>query len=100
MTELKPCPFCGEQAKTQVRVLHADVIDFSVVCPSCGIEKTSRLKVTQACTGADVEKAMNSVIEAWNRRAADDKPEPIKRPKPLGYEIGGGFGKRRRVEDD
>lgn len=35
-----------------------------------------------------------------SRRTEDDKPEPIKRPKPLGYEICGGFGKRRRVEDD
>lgn len=50
MSELKPCPFCGGEAKTW-----ADRTDFYVACYKCHIDMSS---------GKPAE-----AIEAWNRRA-------------------------------
>ena len=73
MENLKPCPFCGEPAKTEVRVTGmgggTDTIDFSIVCPKCGTSKTVRLKIAKTCFFLDVDRAMMEVQEAWNRRA-------------------------------
>lgn len=72
MTELKPCPFCGSIATSEVRVTQmggdTDNVDFSVVCSLCGISKTMRLKIAKTCVFLDVEKAMTKAIEAWNKR--------------------------------
>ena len=73
MAELKPCPFCGSQATTEVQVTQmgggTDQIDFGIVCPSCNIDRTCRLKINKKCTFKDVDEAMNLAIEAWNRRS-------------------------------
>ena len=73
MTELKPCPFCGAIATSEVRVAQmggdTDNVDFSIVCSSCGTYKTVRLKIAKTCVFLTVEKAMIGAIEAWNSRA-------------------------------
>lgn len=74
MSELKPCPFCGAVATSEVRVTQmggdtSDNVDFSVMCSSCGTYKTVRLKIGDTCVFLDVEKAMIGAIEAWNKRA-------------------------------
>lgn len=73
MTELKPCPFCGSLAVTEVRVTQmgggTDIIDFSIVCSDCGTSKTVRLRVKGTCLFCDVNKAIHEVGEAWNKRA-------------------------------
>ena len=85
MAELKPCPFCAKKVKTIVKVetqtivkaetlrMRESYIDFTIVCLGCGITKTVR--VNCGISGAsflDVEKAMNEVVLAWNRRAGED----------------------------
>lgn len=73
MNELKPCPFCGALPTTEVRVTQmggtTDNVDFSICCTECDTHKTIRLKISKrvGCF-ADVEKAMQQAIEAWNRR--------------------------------
>ena len=71
--ELKPCPFCGTVPVTDVRVTKMgggeDHIDFSVVCEKCGTCKSSRLKIVRRATYGDVEDAMSTALDAWNRRA-------------------------------
>ena len=71
-TELKRCPFCGGNSKTEVRVTqmggNTDNVDFSVVCTECGIYKTVRLKIAKTCLFYDVDKAMEQVVKAWNER--------------------------------
>lgn len=73
MTELEKCPFCGQDPRTEVRVTQMggdfDIITFSVVCGECGTYKTIRLKITKYATFSEVEKAMEQVVEVWNRRA-------------------------------
>ena len=83
MTELKPCPFCGAVATSEVRVTQmggdTDNIDFRIVCSSCGICKTIRLKIVNTCVFLDVEKAMIRAVEAWNERVDPWKGEEIER---------------------
>lgn len=65
MTDLKPCPFCGGEAKLSGQYEIEGISAWAVYCgrsPSdffCGAQVTSI---------ASEEKA----IEAWNRRASDD----------------------------
>lgn len=54
MTELKPCPFCGGEAKVQ-----SFYKNHCVYCAKCN---ASTMKYFQTETKA---------IEAWNRRAED-----------------------------
>ena len=61
MAELKPCPFCGGEAKLE----HLSKSSM-VYCLSC---KASSKLIEYAPDYASDEKA----IEAWNRRAEDGK---------------------------
>lgn len=76
MSDLKPCPFCGQIPTTEVRVTQMgggeDHIDFTVVCGNCGTYKTSRLKLIKTGVFMDAEKAMQEAICAWNRRAINE----------------------------
>lgn len=53
MTELKPCPFCGGEAK----VIESKGL-YWVACMKC-------------CASADVIDDRDKAIEAWNRRVSD-----------------------------
>lgn len=73
MVEIKRCPFCGANPRTDVRVTQmggdTDNIDFSVVCGECGTSKTYRLKIAKEANFLDVDIAIEKVLNAWNQRA-------------------------------
>lgn len=77
MSELRRCPFCGALPTTAVQVTQmggtTDNVDFSICCTECDTHKTIRLKIATVGCFADVEKAMQQAIEAWNRRAGADE---------------------------
>jgi Lar family restriction alleviation protein len=54
--ELKPCPFCGGEAREDETILKHGTT-YSVYCDDCGAEIT-RFNIKEA-------------IEAWNRRAEE-----------------------------
>lgn len=64
MIELKPCPFCGGQA----RLFANDGI--RVICTKC--RASSKVSVDSECYQTN---AVEGVIKAWNRRTNDDIQE-------------------------
>lgn len=64
MAELKPCPFCGGEAKTGYAL--DDYNRWGVSCTGCGC-----IVVVEEWKGvADTEE---NAIAAWNRRVCDAK---------------------------
>ena len=61
MAELKPCPFCGGEAKLD------HLVKSSIVWCKCCMASTKSMEFSPEY--ASDEKA----IEAWNRRAEDGK---------------------------
>ena len=64
--ELKPCPFCGSQAKS-------DLSDFGSAMVYCGAEDVGVDCPVNAETG--FHDSMESSIAAWNTRPADTLTE-------------------------
>ena len=57
MTELKPCPFCGGKASL---IRYHNIKGGYCYCTVCKTRKPNSLTIEEA-------------IEAWNRRAEDEK---------------------------
>lgn len=72
MTELKPCPFCGETAVTRLRFYKHDGIETTLLaevsCKYCDTHKSELLKLCDT-SFEQVNESFNRVIEMWNRRA-------------------------------
>lgn len=71
--ELKNCPFCGGEAELEAEreyipnpITKLCRYRAYVVCQMCGA------RVGQNGTVGVADKVVNSAIEAWNRRAADE----------------------------
>ena len=63
MAELKPCPFCGGEA----RLRKDEYRNFWVECKNC-------LCGTSFASGSSPdEKLIETVIQDWNRRVSDGK---------------------------
>lgn len=68
-TKLKPCPFCGKEPITKVKVcsgIGTSEIKYSVECRYCGIGISAYISTCDSFT--DAQSAMNRAIENWNRR--------------------------------
>ena len=68
---LKPCPFCGGEARTKVMIGQQDMIVIKVGCFDCEVWKYSKIN-----SGDSIEKfnkAVQDVISKWNRRADNAK---------------------------
>lgn len=63
MEKLKPCPFCGGEAK-----LENMGFPHHVYCTECGSKVTGE--------GFGIEGKL-SAIEKWNKRVSDDKNDAI-----------------------
>lgn len=64
MIELKPCPFCGGEARLFVNN------GVRVICPNC---QASTKVMIDGEYGRNIKiDAISSVVEAWNRRTSDD----------------------------
>ncbi len=72
-TKLKPCPFCGKEPITKVKVcsgIGTSEIKYSVVCIYCGISIGACIENCNSF--ADAQSAMDRAIEKWNRRADNE----------------------------
>jgi len=73
-TKLKPCPFCGKEPTTTVKVykgISSSEIKYSVECEYCGIGIGAYITTCDSFNNA--QSAMNKAIADWNRRADDDR---------------------------
>ena len=70
-TELKPCPFCGGQPRTNVNYRHCGggdlVLEFAVTCSHCGVRRSVKEDVEDAPFGSYINM-MDKAIELWNGR--------------------------------
>ena len=67
--KLKPCPFCGKEPVTKVKVCsgtYASEIRYSVECKYCDVSIGAYITTCDSFT--DAQSAMNRAIEDWNRR--------------------------------
>lgn len=67
MTELKPCPFCGGEAKIQHEYSRESGDWYAVDC----LNKKCPMEIVIVTTGWRPTEA--EAVEAWNRRANDDE---------------------------
>ncbi len=72
MTELKPCPFCGERPDDYVMTLSGisqTKIEMDIICRKCEIRKSIDIQ-----SGVPFERlieAHNKLIEDWNTRVGE-----------------------------
>lgn len=60
MSELKPCPFCGEEEIERDTEMCYGGMHYGVFCSNCG-------------ASTDLYTSVERAEEAWNRRAEDGK---------------------------
>ena len=72
MRELKRCPFCGGDAKTEVCYIKCGgdelLMRATVFCSSCGCAKTVRFDGMNK-PFSDYEEQFRAAMDMWNRRA-------------------------------
>ena len=63
--ELKPCPFCGGEARVMYAMAEDGTRTISVICQSC---RTGIFRARSIPDEWNAYKTADEAIEAWNRR--------------------------------
>lgn len=83
MTELKPCPFCGESPISGVEFYESCGSNIKlkaiVYCPKCHINRGYLFRATDInpVPFLDYEVAFDKAVKSWNQRWTE-KPEPYR----------------------
>lgn len=72
--KLKECPFCGSGVMLCKQDSMFGIWDFSIICTKCNIEIRKRYNPQQNCC-FDMNTAINSIVNTYNRRAGDGDGE-------------------------
>ena len=82
MSELKPCPFCGNEVNVEKIPLwygnghgYSGCYEFKIKCENCGctVDQPKNDSIYRS-----EEKARENAIEAWNRRVSDGRTNMCK----------------------
>ena len=68
--KLKRCPFCGGEPKTMVESKANTAIVVSIYCKKC--HASLHDSVIDLCDLDTMQRAINNVIGAWNRRTNNE----------------------------
>ena len=69
MIKLDNCPHCGGEVMLCKLNTMLTVAEFSIVCTDCGLETRIYANPMANCC-FDMSKAINEIVEKWNRRDA------------------------------
>lgn len=75
--ELKPCPFCGGEAKIKAVNQKSYGLTIWCQCKKCGVKTEEYCPITnnEDTTLDSIEKCKNTVLEQWNRRVNDENTD-------------------------
>ena len=82
--ELKPCPFCGGEAKPTAHLTYSW---FAPVCKSCGVRGPS-VRIESGSDPQKMRELMNKADALWNRRSAPVAQPVAREPTEEMYVIG------------
>ena len=75
MKGLKPCPFCGGEAGTEISYIKCGgdelLLRATVFCKSCGVNKTVRFNALNK-PFEEYTRSFYAAVDMWNRRAGDE----------------------------
>lgn len=80
MAELKPCPFCGGEAKVSLMEKTYGACGARIVCKNCRVRTrfysthetiVNGKTITTPLTEEGKRRGIKEAIEAWNRRVSD-----------------------------
>ena len=70
-SKLKPCPFCGSEAKTEIYCGdNSTKIYLRIYCSKCE-RVEQKVKTLSGCMFARFEDVLDEICGMWNRRAND-----------------------------
>lgn len=74
--KLKPCPFCGSDPYTAIVGSNDEKMKIYIQCNAsdCGTKMEFTIKAERVCLNFnDVISGINKAVEAWNRRAENER---------------------------
>lgn len=70
MSELKPCPFCGGKAHSNVTIASIKELNIAVFCKNCGVIIQRDVKLLDM-NFQDIITVIENSTNAWNRRTSN-----------------------------
>ena len=68
--KLKPCPFCGGNALSRIRIMRNDPVDYvqlQIYCSKCNINRVKTIDNNR--TLDNLQTVMGQLIDSWNTRS-------------------------------